>query len=147
MSKDRVSRWSSESTTPPTNNLAPSRKNGQNLVETTLREIRKRHSSSHRLSSDEIDGLLQDIRRSRSASEGRQQFATAAAAPPPQPPPRRRKGSNCGGAGGEGGCVRRPPPPAKSPPPLPDEVLPFGRGGARPVQVYDELTVICICLK
>ena len=80
--------------------------NKNDLVENTLKEIRKRHSSTIRLSSDEIDSLLGDIRRSRSASEGR------------------------GGHGrsvSEGGGAGRPPPPRNTPPPLPEDALPFGR--------------------
>ena len=63
----------------------PASDDGQQLVDNTLKEIRKRHSSTYRLSSDEINQLLGDIRRSRSASEGR-----AGSRPPPprgSPPP------------------------------------------------------------
>ena len=81
-------------------------KDKNDLVENTLKEIRKRHSSTIRLSSDEIDGLLGDIRRSRSASEGR---------------------SGHGRSVSEGRGAGRPPPPRNTPPSLPEDALPFGR--------------------
>jgi hypothetical protein len=85
---------------------------GQKLVDSTLQEIRKRHSSSHRLSSQEIDHLLGDIRRSRSAS------------------------CEAGGSTNRRSCSEgrghiRPPPPLHSPPALPDELLPFGRNNSK----------------